>query len=135
MREDDALAGGEDESSGAEVLFKVNDGGFVVVLVLIENFEGCRAAPFVDGLIDVTEEAELAVVLCEKVEDAVFGAGGVLYFVDLDPVVAGLPPGEAAGVFIKEGDYAEDEVCEVDGVGVSQHGYVVGDQGSVVDVG
>lgn len=46
-----------------------------------------------------------------------------------------MPPGEAAGVFVEEGDYAEDEVCEVDGVGVAQHGYIVGDQCSVVDVG
>ena len=38
--EDDALAGGEDVAGGAEVLFKMNDGGFVVVLVLIEDFEG-----------------------------------------------------------------------------------------------
>ncbi len=58
-----------------------------------------------------------------------------MYFVNLDPVVAGLPPGEAAWVFVKESDYAEDEVCEVDGVGVAQHGDVVGDQRSVVDIG
>ena len=74
MGEDDAFAGGEDVTGGAEVFFEVNDGGFVIVLVLVEDFEGGRAAPFVDGLIDVAEEAELAVVLCEEVEDAVFGA-------------------------------------------------------------
>lgn len=86
----------------------MDDGGFVFALVVFEDFIGSRAAPFVDSLIDIAEEAELVVVLREEVENAVFRAGGVLDFVDLDPVVAGAPPVEAFLVLFKECDDAED---------------------------
>jgi len=112
----------------------VNDGGFVFALVVFEDFVGGRAAPLVDGLINVAEEAELVMVLGEEVEDAVFRPGGVLDFVDLDPIVAGAPPVEAFLVLFKECDDAEDEVGEVDGVGVAEHGDVVLQEGGEVEV-
>ncbi len=135
VREDDAFAGGEDTLGGAEVFLEVDDGGVVVALELGEDFLRGGAAPFVDSLVDIAEEAKLAVGVGKEVEDAVFGAGGVLDFIALNPVIAGLPPGEAVGVLGKEMVDAENEVSEVDSVGVAEEVDVVGGEGGEVEIG
>lgn len=114
---DDGAADFEDAFGGAVVADEVDfaDGGEFGTKD-IEDFAGVRVAPFVDGLVDIAEEGEVAGGAGEGGEDGVFGEVGVLDLVDLDPAEAVLPAGEGEAVFAEQEADHGDEVGEVDGV-------------------
>ena len=114
---DDRPADVEDMFGGAVVADEVDfsDGGEVGAED-VEDFFGVGVAPFVDGLVNVAEEGEVAGGAGEGGEDGVFGEVGILHFVDLNPAEAVLPTGEGELILIEEVADHRDEVSEIDGV-------------------
>ncbi len=113
----DCAADVEDMFGGAVVADEVDfaDGGEIGAED-VEDFFGVGVAPFVDGLVDIAEESEVAGGAGEGGEDGVFGEVGVLDYVDLDPAETVLPAGEGELVLVEEMADHRDEVSEIDGV-------------------
>ena len=123
---DDGPANVEDVFGGAVVADEVDfaDGGEVGAEDVEDGF-GVGVAPFVDGLVDVAEEGEVAGGAGEGGEDGVFGEVGILHFVDLDPAEAILPAGEGELVLVEEVADHGDEVSEIDGMVGADFAFVI----------
>ena len=74
----------EDLRRRAIVLLEPNDGGVREILVEVEDVPNVGAAPAVDRLIVVADDADVAVLAAEQLDQLVLRAVGVLILVDED---------------------------------------------------
>ena len=109
----------EDALGAAEVLGELDDAGAGVVALEVEDVADVRAAPAVDRLVGVADDAEVGEVDRHAAGDAVLGLVGVLVLVDEDVAEAGVEFGaQLAVVAHREGGH-QQQVVEVEGVGVA----------------
>ncbi len=84
---DDGGGAFEDDLGGAVVLLEADGAGFGKIFFELEDVANVGAAPGVDGLVFIADDADVA-VLAEQLHELVLGAVGVLVLVDEDVLVA-----------------------------------------------
>ncbi len=121
---DDGRCGVEDGLRRSIVLLEADDLGFAEVLLEIEDVPQVGAAPFVDRLIGIADDGDVAVDLGEPADEHVLRTIGVLVLVHHD--VLELARVELAGLFggFDELDRLQQKVVEIEGVRVLQCGEV-----------
>ena len=132
---DHGLGGFEQPGRGAVGGVEVDPAGVGEVLLEVEDVAQLCAAPSVDGLVGVTDDEHVALVLCYEAREHVLGPVGVLALVDQDVPV---PPGGClprVGLVVERPDGPEQHVVEVEAVGRSKHSLIgVGEFGVPVAV-
>ena len=117
---DDIVGGIEDQAGGSVVLFEFDDFGLVEGLVEAEDVARVGAAPAVDRLVVVADDGEVFVGRRQVLEDLVLGGVGVLEFVDEEVAPQAAEIAGKSRFVSKQPDRLEDEIAEVDGVGLAQ---------------
>ena len=97
----DFLRGGEDILGGAVVLFEFDDFGAREILFEVEDVGEVGAAPGVDGLPVVADDANVTICVDEEFDDMVLDEVGVLVLVDKNVVEFLLPFGADIGVVLE----------------------------------
>ena len=117
--------GVEDRLRGAVIFFQAND--FRVREIVREAFQiaGAGAAPGVDGLVFVADDADVLARAGEQADEFFLRAVGVLEFVHHDVVKAGIPGGADVGMIAKQVHGAEKQIVKIEGAGFAQD-FVVG---------
>ena len=114
---DDGVGRVEDGLGGAEVLLQ-HDGRHVGERPLeLQDVADVRAAPAVDRLVGVADDADVAVGLAQQLDDLVLGVVGVLELVDQDVAEALLVGGPHVVEGLQQVGRHHQEVVEVHGVG------------------
>ena len=116
-RLDDPQRGLHDPPARAVVLLELHHLGLGEVFPEAADVADVGAAPAVDGLVVVADDAEVAVLLGERAEEAVLRGVRVLELVDQD-VVEAATDGVLLGLLavFEDAEDVENEVLEVDGV-------------------
>ncbi len=117
---DDGVRRIEDRLGGAEVLLQhdrrhVGEGPFE-----LQDVADVRAAPAVDRLVGVADDADVAVRLAQQLDDLVLGVVRVLELVDEDVPEALLVRGAHVVVGLQQVGRHHEQVVEVQGVGSQQ---------------
>ncbi len=115
---DDGGGSLEDHLGGAIVLLEADDLDFGEVFFEVEDVLDVCAAPAVDGLIFVADDADIAVLPGEELHELVLRSVGVLVLVDHDVAVAAVVLFASFGGGFEQADGFEEEVVEVEGVGL-----------------
>ena len=116
----DGVGGVEDELGRAVVLLELDDGGLRPVALEVEDVAQVRAAPRVDRLVVVADDAQVAVACRQRPHPQVLGAVRVLVFVDVQVAPLLLVLGEDVGRLLEQPDGLEQEVVEVERVRLAQ---------------
>jgi hypothetical protein len=112
---DDGVGDGEDGGARAVVLLELDDVSAGEVVLELEDVAHVGAAPAVDGLVVVADDAEVLVLLAEGADERELRAVRVLVLVDEDVAVARPPAREDVGARLPERDDTANEVVEVVG--------------------
>ena len=81
---DDLIGSVEDVGGAAVVLLQLDDHSVRIVLLKIENVADIRAAPAVDALVVIADNADIAAVLRKQLDQRILGEVGVLILVHVD---------------------------------------------------
>ena len=114
---DDDIRQIEDLRRRAIVLLEPHDRGVGKILVEVEDVADVGAAPSVDRLIVVADDADVAVLAAEELDQLVLRAIGVLVLVDedvLEPV--GDIASSCSGWLLQHAHRQHEQVVEVHGV-------------------
>jgi hypothetical protein len=103
----------EDGFRGAVVLFELHDLGVGIVFFEFENVFDVGAAPGVDGLIGIADDADVAVAKGKRVGEEILRVVGVLIFVDENVLESLLKLGEHVGMIAQRQDRAKEQVVEI----------------------
>ena len=117
------MGGVEDELGGAVVLLELDDGRIGPVALEVEDVADVRPAPAVDRLVVVAHDAEVPVLRRERLDPQVLRPVGVLVLVDVEVAPALLVLGEDVGRLLEEADGLEQEVVEVERVGLRRRSW------------
>ena len=117
---DEHRGGADDVAAGAVVAFEVDDGVLGEVLGELPDVPDVGAAPAVDGLVRVSDDAHVAVFAAEQAGQLVLGVVGVLVLVDEDVPVAGGVLLADPVVLAEQRDGLQQQVVEVERVGLGQ---------------
>ena len=108
---DDAVCQLDDVRERTEVVFQIKVG-----LGRVTDEElGMGASPFVDGLVGVSDDEEVAVAPAQDREEFPVGAAAVLRFVDHDVLEAPLPAFPHGGEIVQDVQREKEQVIEVEG--------------------
>ncbi len=110
---DDGRGDAQDALGRAVVLLERHDEAIGEVLLEVEDVAQIGAAPAIHGLVGVAHDAEVPVLLGQKLDDAVLGAVGVLVFVHEHVRPERPVPRERLGRGLEEPDYEQQQVVEV----------------------
>src|SRR5581483_8729296 len=108
--------GGQNSGGGPIVLLELDDFDGGKIFFEFEEVGDFRAAPAVNALVVVADDAEVAVGGGEMVDEAELGGVGVLVFIDHDVAIFGATGFEGVGVFAEEAQGEEDKIVKVNGV-------------------
>ena len=103
----------EDVAGRAVVLLQLDDLRAGEVLLEVEDVGDVRAAPLVDALVIVADDADVAVLFGQRPDELVLDMVGVLVLVDHDVAESPLILIEHGLVALKEADRVEQQVVEV----------------------
>ncbi len=84
----------------AVILLETHDARAGIIFIEAQNVADIRAAPSVDGLILVPDDAEVARLAGQQAQEVILYAVGVLILVDVDVAEAVLPCGARLGKFL-----------------------------------
>ena len=129
---DDALGGLEDIAGAAVILLKLDDFGAGKVAFKVEDIGEVGAAPGVDGLPVVTDDADVAVAVHEAFDEVILDGVGVLVLVNEDVLELVLPLGADVGVLAEKFGGAEQKIIKVQGGGGVFLGFVASINGGGV---
>ncbi len=119
-------AGGfENVLGGPVILFEPDHFGIREVALEIEDVADVGAAPAIDGLILVTHHADVLVGLGEQAHQVVLAAIGVLVFVDHDEFETAIHLEAQIGVVGEQPHGFEQQVVEIERVGLAQAAFVL----------
>ena len=110
----------DDVGRGAVVLLQLDDLRAGEILFEFQNVADIRAAPLVDALVVVPDDAEVAVFLRQQVDEAVLQHVRVLIFVHHDVAELVLVAQQRLFVAFEQPHRVQDEVVEVHGVVLAQ---------------
>ena len=127
---DDTAGAVEDGLGRAVVALELDHPGVGVVALEVEDVADVGTAPGVDRLVRVADHAEVAVLLRDLLDELVLHAIRVLVLVDQDVLPAAPVVGEHLRKAIEELRGLQEQVAEVEGVGVDEQPLV-----GVVDLG
>ncbi|MFT3786786.1 MAG: hypothetical protein QM770_11565 [Tepidisphaeraceae bacterium] len=105
----------------AVILLKLDDVDLRIVALEVEDVPQVRAAPGVDALVGVADDANVAVLGRQRVREEVLGAIGVLVLVDEDVLKAVLELGQDVRVIAQCEDGADEQVVEVERGRLGEH--------------
>ena len=136
VRRDHGACRGEDVRGRAVVLLEADDDGAGEVLLEAQDVADLGAAPAVDRLVVVADDAEVAVGGGEQAQPEVLRDVGVLVLVDEDVAEPALVLRQHVGVALQDGEDVHQQVAEVAGVEDAQPLLVLGvELGALVVVG
>ena len=115
---DDRPGGGEDVAGRAVVLLEADGDAPGIVDLEVEDVADLGAAPAVDRLVVVADDAEVVMAGGEVTHQLILDAVGVLEFVDEEVMETLLPATEDLGVRLEEFDGEEDKIAEIEGIGL-----------------
>ncbi|MDB6054097.1 MAG: hypothetical protein JWN25_1620, partial [Verrucomicrobiales bacterium] len=81
---DDGVGGFEDDGGGTVVLFQLHDFDFRKVFFEFEEVGDFGAAPAIDALVIITDNAEIAMFFGEEIDELKLGGVGVLILIHHD---------------------------------------------------
>ena len=126
---DEVGGGAEDVGGRAVVALELDDLGAGKILLEAEDVVDLGAAPAVDRLVVVADDADIGfargLALREEAQPEVLGDVAVLVLVDEDVAEAAVVLGEDLRVLAEEADVLEQQVAEVGGVERLEAGLVV----------
>ena len=117
---DDGVGGIEDQLGRAVVLLELDDRRLRPVALEVEDVAQVRAAPRVDRLVVVADDREVAVLRGQRADPQVLRAVRVLVLVDVEVAPLVLVLGEHVGRLLEQPDGLEQQVVEVERVGLAQ---------------
>ncbi len=120
----DGACGVEDVLRGAVVAFEANHAGGGKVARKAKKDGDVRAAPTIDGLVFIADDADVLLWAGEETKQIVLDAVGVLIFVDVDVSEALLPVVADLRRFLQEAGRAEQEIVEIEGVTLGEEFFV-----------
>ena len=133
---DDGAGGVENILGGAIVALELDDFGVAEIAREAHQDGDVGAAPAIDGLIFVTDDAEILLGVGEEAHQVVLDAIGVLIFVNVEILEAGLPFFADERIVAEHERGAEEEVVEVERVAGFELAFVFGeDVGDFAAVG
>ena len=116
---DDGAGAFEDDLRGAVVLLEADGLGVGEIFFEVEDVLDVGAAPAVDGLVFIADDADVA-VRAEQLHELVLRAVGVLVLVDEEVLVAAVVALADFGGRLEQADGFEQQVVEVERVGLEQ---------------
>lgn len=122
---DDAAGRIQNDLRGAVIFFEADDTGSVKVAQKALKVAAFRAAPTVNGLIFVADDADVALVSGEQTDEFFLRGIGILKFVHLNVAQALRPIGANAGIFAEKPDAAKQQIVEIESRGFAQDGFVL----------
>ena len=114
---DHGVRRGQDVAGRPVVLRHHEHGGVGVVALEVEHVLDRRAAPRIDALVGVADDADVAVAARERVHQLVLGPARVLVLVDQQVAEPLLVVAEHLGLLPEQPDRLGDQVVEVEGAG------------------
>ena len=114
---DDDVREVEHLGRAAVVLLEAHDVRLGKVLVEVEDVPDVGAAPAVDRLVVVTDDADVAVAAGEQLDELVLRAVGVLVLVDEDVLELAAVLLELRRILGEQSDGEHEQIVEVHGVG------------------
>ena len=122
---DDRRRGVEDDLCRAVVAFELDGHGFGEIVFEVEQVPEVGAAPFVDRLIRIADDAEVAVDFDQTANQQILGPVGVLIFVHHDePELRRVFRADPVGL-LEEVDGLEEQIVEIEPVAVPERVHVV----------
>ena len=95
------------------------------MLLHVEEIGDFRAAPAVDALVVIADDAEIAMLAGERMDEIELGGVGVLIFVHHDVTILRAAGFEGVGMFGEQLQREENQVVEIHGVAGVQGGFVL----------
>ncbi len=111
---------GQDGLGAAEIFRQGYDSSVGKIAFEVENVADIGSAPLVDGLVRITHDAQVRVVLREPSGDLVLGLIGVLVLIDKDILKAGVQLAAHFLIVFQRQGGQEQQIVEVECVGVAQ---------------
>ena len=122
---DDARGGVENFLRRAVILFQANDARAGIILVKAENVADIGAAPAVDGLILVADDAQVARLVYKQPQQVILHAVGVLIFVDVNVAETRLPGRARFRKFPQHLNGAQQEIVKIESAGLAENVFVL----------
>ena len=110
----------EDDLSGAVVLFEADGADVGEVLLELQNVAYVRAAPTVDGLVLVADDADVSRGPGQQLHQLVLRAVGVLILVDEDVLVTAVVSLTDLGDGLEQAHGLQQQIVEVERVGLEK---------------
>src|SRR6266849_1840769 len=126
----DGSSGIENLLRGAVVAFEFDDAGGREVARKAHEDGDVGAAPTINGLVFVADDADVLLWTGEEAQEIVLHAVGVLIFIDVDVLEAGLPLFADGGGFAQQLHATQQEIVKIESVAFVEQLFVGG-----VDVG
>ena len=117
---DDGVGRRQHVAHAAVVLLQLHRGALRVVLLELQDVADVGATPTVNGLVVVAHHHDVAVLGGQKARDLVLRVVGVLVLVDHDVAETQLIGLEHVGVVLQQQVRVQQQVVEVEGVGLLQ---------------
>src|SRR5579859_3447779 len=124
---DDSARGIENLLGGAVVAFELDDAGRREVARKAHEDRNVGAAPAINGLVFIADHADVLLGAREQAQKFVLDAVGVLVFVDVDVLKAGLPLFADWWGIAKEFHGAQQKIVEIEGIAFVQQQFVGGE--------
>ena len=123
---DDRVGRVEDGVGGAVVLLELDDLGLREMLLHVEQVGDLRAAPAVDALVVIADDAEVAMLAGEGLDELELRGIGVLVFIHHHVTVFGAAGLQRLGMLFEEPEREQDQIVEIHGIASAQGGLVAG---------
>ena len=120
----DGIGGVEDDGGGAVIFFEADDGGAGEVAFEVKDVAEFGAAPAVDGLIIVTDDAEVTVFAGELMQEIELQGVGVLIFVNKNVCKLGAIVVADGAMLLEQAQRQEKEVFKIHGISAAQGGEI-----------
>ena len=117
----------QDGIGGAIILFELDDFDFSEVLFEVEQVRDFGAAPAVNALIVIANDAKIPVLLREQINQVELRGIRVLVFVHHDIAILMTAGAEHFGVFLKQFEREQQQVIEIHCVTGAQSGLIARD--------
>ena len=107
-------------------MLELDDLGLREVLLHVEQVGDLRAAPAVDALVIIADDAEVAMLAGQGLNELELGGVGVLVFIDHHVTVFGAAGFQRLGMLLEEPEREQDQIVEIHGIAGAQGGFVAG---------
>ena len=117
---DQLIGDGQDRFGRAVILLEADDLGVWVISLEIQDVGDVGAAPGVDGLVGIADDADVAMLHRQGVDEDILGVIGVLILVDENVFEAILKLGKDGRMLLHRTHGTLEEIIEIQGVGGGQ---------------